>query len=94
MERKIQYGLKGWYWTMPNGRLGMIYGPKETLVYLDPSLEGEIRKFLQFSEPLQKELEEYHIYKFSKTPKTAPLTSRQYKGKLTQILLSSTPASP
>lgn len=76
------YGLKGWYWKMSNGRLGVVYGRNEDLAYVDPGLESEVVKFLQVDLGLQKELREYHDSKGSCTPKTAPLTPRRYTGKL------------
>lgn len=85
------FGLKGWYWKMPNGRLGVHYGEFENRAYLDASLESEVCKFLQVDLGLQNELEAYHNSKFSQTPKSAPVTPRRYRGKLSQILVLSTP---
>lgn len=87
MDNSIIYGLKGWYWITPTGKVGLVHGKNEMTEYLDPSYEVEVRKYLQVSFSKQKELQEYHDKKYCSEPKIAPLRSCKYKGILTQILV-------
>lgn len=87
----MTYGLKGWYWTMPNGRLGVVYVAKakgqehELISYLDARLESPIRRALQVDDGLQKELREFHDSKGSLSPKPAPLTPRKFLRKIQRV---------
>lgn len=88
----IYYGVNGWYWELPNGKLAIVvtsarllnkFFPRhdhkypsgsEVTVYLSKkefTKLNMVRK-LKVDKTKQKELQEYHDKKYSKSPLPAP----------------------
>lgn len=95
------YGLRGWYWKMSNGRLGVVYVKTlrghdhvEHKVFIESEHEAELARFLQVDLGLQEELAAYHDSKWSDFPKTPPISPRKYRGNMSEILSYEPPVSP
>ena len=78
----ITYGLKGWYWSDPSGKLGVVY--KEHVYYTPVTLKTAVHRLLGVDLKKQKELCDYHDSKASRHPKSAPITMGKYRLNKTQ----------